>query len=196
MWGVLKMRVPMCMSPLSGRPRHTGPGDSWGPEPSHLLWPGLCLHWAPGEDFTGSLRQVVRPQAATGPHSCRVGQGQCQESPGSRPSIGPQPWPLRASPFPVMTGFPGGQSLSSEHRASGMLSLYQERKGPCVGVPAGLPAPSQVSPRDLGEVPPLPGATHPLRICFSPKTVQAHAPPPHTHPEPLEGTGTPASGDG
>lgn len=89
------------------------------------------------------------------PHSCKEGQGQCRNlEPPTPPSV-PQ-----ASPFPATTGFPGGQSLSSWHRASGMRSLCQERKGARRRGPFAEPGPI---PGVRTGAPPLPGRARPLR---------------------------------
>lgn len=164
------------------------------PNHSHVLWPGPCFHWAPGEDLAGAPLHVLCPQAAASPHSCR-GTGVVPGA--SRPQpLNPLVLAIQASPFPVTTGSPGGQSLSSEHTASGMLSFCQERRGACVRAP--LQVPSSAGPTTGVGQGSSPAWGHtPFENLFLPERVKVHAPV-YT-PTPAKGPGgdrTPASGDG
>lgn len=58
-----------CLYRQAGTP-WTGLGNPSGSQGhSHSRWPGLCLHWAPGEDLTGAPLHFPSPQAAASLHS-------------------------------------------------------------------------------------------------------------------------------
>lgn len=60
------LSVPSDLDPLPSTGKPLGV-----PNHSHVLWPGPCFHWAPGEDLAGAPLHVLCPQAAASPHSCR-----------------------------------------------------------------------------------------------------------------------------
>ena len=125
-----------------------------------------------------------------------VGEGQCQEPPGSnspsapspvysRPHhFQPQPAPQEGSRCPHSTRHPECSHSARRERVPGGGRCLQ---GPLLR--------TRSHPRVRPGVPPLPVAAHPLRTCFSPE--QCRYARWCTHPPgPLEGVETPASGEG
>lgn len=119
------------------------------------------------------------------------GQAQCQEPPGSSPSLTPSPGRSRPHHFqPQQAPQEGSRCPHSTGHREHLHSA--RRESTWAGVPLLR---SRSRPRGRTGAPPLPGATHALGTCFSPEPCRHAHQYTHSRRGPWEGVETPASGE-